>query len=247
MLEEILPAGVAVAATREDILDAALFPEEEAVVGRAVEKRRLEFTTARACARRALAQLGMPPVAIPSGPRGEPRWPTGVVGSITHCDGYRACALAAASDWATVGIDAEPNLPLPDGVLGDIALREERRQLGDLAAEAGEVHWDRLLFSIKEAVYKAWFPLAERWLGFEDALVAIDRQRGTFSARLSVPGPILDRRELTGFCGRWLARDGIVLAAIANPVGAPGQPVPTGQRSAGSPTSTSPRAWLSTS
>lgn len=215
MFEEILPPPAVVAETRDDILDLALYPEEEAVVGRAVEKRRREFTTARACARQALARLGLEPLAIPPGPHGEPRWPAGVVGSITHCEGYRACAVANAGDLATVGIDAELNEPLPEGVLGNIALPEERERLRELTLEAPEVHWDRLIFSIKESVYKAWFPLKGRWLGFEDALVAIDGQRGTFAARLLVPGPILDGRELTRFDGSWLARDGFVLTAIA--------------------------------
>ena len=216
MIEQILPASVAVTATRED-LEEELYPEEESVVGRAVEKRRREFTTARACAREALMQLGLPRQAIPSGSRGEPHWPAGVVGSITHCDGYRACAVARASDLVTLGVDAEPNEPLPHGLLGDIALPEEREWLRYLREQAPEAHWDRLLFSIKESVYKAWFPLAERWLGFEDAVVAIDRHRRSFSAHLLVPGPHVDGRELRGFHGRWLVAEGLVLAAIAVP------------------------------
>lgn len=215
MLERILPAEVAVAATPRDILDAALFPEEEAVVCRAVERRRREFATARACAREALGRLGIAPVAIPPGPRGEPRWPDGIVGSITHCDGYRACAVARHADLATIGIDAEPNQPLPKGVLGDIALPAERGRLRELALEAPDVHWDRLLFCIKESVYKAWFPLAQRWLGFEDAEVSIDSRRGSFAARLLVPGPIVGGAELKRLEGRWAVGDGLVLAAIA--------------------------------
>jgi 4'-phosphopantetheinyl transferase EntD len=216
VLERILPAGVTVVATRED-LDVELYPEEEAVVERAVGKRRREFTTARACARDALERIGHPPGPIPTGARGEPLWPAGIVGSITHCDGYRACAVARSAELLTVGVDAEPDQPLPDGVLGDIALAEEREWLRDLARQAPETHWDRLLFSIKESIYKAWFPLAERWLGFEDALVEIDRQRGSFSARLLVPGPRVEGGELRGFRGSWLAADGLVLAAIALP------------------------------
>ena len=215
MLERILPTTVAVAATRDDVSDAALFPEEEDTIRRAVEKRRREFATARACARDALGQLGMPAVAIPSGERGEPLWPVGVVGSITHCDGYRACAVARRRDLTTVGIDAEPDLPLPDGLLADIALPEERRHLSELTFSHPAVHWDRLLFSIKESIYKAWYPLAGRWLGFEDALVTIDRPRRSFTARLLVPGPTVGGAELSGFSGRWLAGEGLVLAAIA--------------------------------
>jgi enterobactin synthetase component D / holo-[acyl-carrier protein] synthase len=214
MLERILPAGVAVAASSED-LDTALFPEEEAMIERAVEKRRREFVTARACAREALAQLGQSPQAILSGSRGEPLWPRGIVGSITHCDGYRACAVARTDDLLTVGVDAEPNQSLPDGLLGDIALPEEREALRTLAGEEPGISWDRLLFSAKEAVYKAWYPLAERWLGFEDAIVAFDPDAKTYSVRLLVPGPVVDGRELSGFAGRWVVDGGLVLTAIA--------------------------------
>jgi enterobactin synthetase component D / holo-[acyl-carrier protein] synthase len=220
VLERILPSATVVVATTGD-LEASLFPEEAAALGRPVEKRRREFVTARACARRALAQLGLPERAVPSGPRGEPVWPDGVVGSITHCAGYRACALARAEDVVTIGVDAELDAPLPAGLLPDVALPEERRRLGALAAADPLVSWDRLLFSIKESIYKAWFPLARQWLGFEDAAVTIDPQRGTFSAQLLVPGPTVRGAVLDGFAGRWLAEDGLLLAAVALPARAP--------------------------
>jgi 4'-phosphopantetheinyl transferase EntD len=216
MLERILPTSVVVRSTRIDI-DAPLYPEEEALVERAVAKRRKEFTTARACAREALAELGLPAQAILSGPKGEPLWAAGVVGAITHCEGYRACALARSNELRSIGVDAEPHLALPKGLLGDIALPEEREQLRELARRSPATHWDRLLFSIKESVYKAWFPLAERWLGFEDATISIDPEKQSFGARLLVPGPVVDGRELNGFSGRWLADEGLVMAAIALP------------------------------
>ncbi len=220
MLERILPATAAVVATADD-LEAPLFPEEEEALGRPVEKRRREFVTARACSRQALARLGMPAQAIPAGPKGEPVWPPGVVGSITHCAGYRACALARDADLVTIGVDAEIDEPLPQGLLSDVALPEERRQLRALALAEPRVSWDRLLFSIKESVYKAWFPLARQWLGFEDATVTIDRVGGTFSAHLLVPGPTVCGAVLDGFAGRWLAAEGLLLAAIALPARAP--------------------------
>jgi len=214
MLEELLPAGVAVAVARGDIAD-ALLPEEKPFIAQAVEKRRREFTTGRACARSALARLGLPPCPIPTGPHGAPQWPAGVIGSITHCEGYRACAAARTEQLASIGIDAELNAPLPDGLLGDIALAEEREQLLALARAEPGVSWDRLLFSAKESVYKAWYPLAERWLGFEDAYLTIDRDRCAFSARLLVEGPTLNGAKLSGFTGSWSVREGIVLTAIA--------------------------------
>jgi 4'-phosphopantetheinyl transferase EntD len=114
-----------------------------------------------------------------------------------------------------VGIDAEPDAPRPAGVLDLVALPAERAAL---SAVPPQVSWDRLLFCAKESVYKAWYPLAGRWLGFEEAEVAVDPEAGTFTARLLVPGPPLDGRPLTGFAGRWLARDGFILTAIVVPV-----------------------------
>jgi len=217
MLERILPDSVAVSATREDEASEDLFPEEAEQIAKAVPARRREFVTGRACARSALAKLGIPPQAIPTGPRGAPQWPAGIVGSITHCQGYRACAAARTADLLTVGIDAEPNEALPDGLLPDIALPPEREAIAALTASNPAVSWDRLLFCIKESVYKAWFPLTQRWLGFEDAMVSIDAPRGRFAARLLVPGPSPGGREIAMFAGSWLARDGLLLAAIAMP------------------------------
>jgi 4'-phosphopantetheinyl transferase EntD len=215
MIERILPPAVVAVSTRADIEDVELFPAEQAAIGRAVEKRRREFATVRACTRTAYERLGLSPAAVVPGDKGEPSWADGVVGSITHCDGYRACALARSSDVLTLGIDAERNSPLPPGLLEDVTTPEERPALRALARQAPHVHWDKLLFSAKESVYKAWYPLARRWLGFEDAVVTIDRDGGGFSARLLVPGPTVAGRPLTALSGRWLAADGLVATAIA--------------------------------
>ena len=217
MIEELLPATAIAVEAFDDQAPARLFPEEERLVGRAVGKRRREFATARACAHRALAELGLEPGPILTGERGEPLWPSGVAGSIAHCDGYRGCVVAPMSELASVGIDAEPHAPLPDGLLPDVSLPGEREMLARLAAATPAIHWDRLLFSAKESVYKTWFPLARRWLGFEDAELTIDPRARSFEARLLVPGRRHAGAELRGFSGRWLVRDGLVLTAIALP------------------------------
>lgn len=217
MIERLLPSWVRAVETTQDAAEDTLFPAERAVVSKAVAKRRLEFTTVRACARAALAELGVPPAPILPGVRGAPGWPDGVVGSMTHCAGYRAAAVAWGRSAASIGIDAEPHGPLPDGVLGAIARPEEQSRLAELAVSAPGVHWDRLLFSMKESVYKAWFPLTGRWLDFEEASVTVDPAAATFRARLQVPGPVLGGRELTGFTGRFEVSDTLVLTAIAVP------------------------------
>jgi 4'-phosphopantetheinyl transferase EntD len=214
VIEEILPAGAVGAEAFGDSPGLVLFPEEEALVARAVDKRRREFTTARTCARTALVDLGVAPAPILPGERGAPQWPPGIVGSITHCAGYRAAAVARACDVLTVGLDAEPDEVLPGGVLEVVSLPGERERLRDLAAAVPGTCWDRLLFCAKEATYKAWFPLTRRWLGFEDADVTINATDGTFESRLLVPAPDVGGSPLAGFTGRWLARDGLLLTAI---------------------------------
>jgi len=214
VIGDILPPGVAAEEAFGDLPETLLFPEEEEVVAKAVDKRRREFTTARACARAALAKLGLPAVPIVPGPRGAPQWPAGVVGSITHCDGYRACAVARDSDIVTIGLDAEPHDKLPDGVLDAVSLAPERARLAELTAVIPGVCWDRMLFCVKESVYKAWFPLTGRWLGFEDACVDFNPDAKSFSARLLVPGPVVNGRHLDGFSGRWLVSGGLIVTAI---------------------------------
>jgi 4'-phosphopantetheinyl transferase EntD len=217
VIEEILPPEVAAAEAFGDAPPGALLPEEEAAIARAVATRRREFTTGRACARAALAKLGLPPVPIVPGFRGAPQWPAGVTGSITHCAGYRASAVARLADVAALGLDAEPHGALPGGVLERIAVPQELAWLPELAAAVPGVSWDRLLFCAKESVYKAWFPLTRRWLGFEQAAVTVDPETGTFTAALLEPAEALDGRRLASFDGRWLVRDGLVLTAVTVP------------------------------
>ncbi|MDH6145474.1 4'-phosphopantetheinyl transferase EntD [Kitasatospora sp. GP30] len=221
MIRDLLPECVSGVDSREDVTAAGtLYPQEEAVIQAAVEKRRREFTTVRACARQAMAALGLAPAPVLPGPRGEPQWPAGVVGSMTHCLGYRAAALARTTHVRSLGIDAEPAEPLPDGVLEAVALPAEQSELAAAHAADAQVPWDRLLFSAKESVYKTWFPLAHRMLDFSEARLSFhrtpgDATGGTFTARLLAHAPTVP----AVFEGRWLVSDGIVLTAIVLPAG----------------------------
>ncbi|MGW4198812.1 4'-phosphopantetheinyl transferase family protein [Streptomyces sp. NPDC005004] len=226
MIEELLPESVvAVEAFGEPRdADSALFPEERPLVARAVAKRRREFASVRVCARHAMEKLGVPPAPVLTGERGAPVWPEGLTGSMTHCDGYRAAALVRTGELASLGIDGETHAALPDGVLDAIALPGERERHRALAAARPEVHWDRLLFSAKESVYKAWFPLTRAWLDFAEADIELlpgadGAARGAFHARLLVPGPVVAGVRLAGFQGRWVIGQGLVLTAVPVPHG----------------------------
>ncbi|MFT4396349.1 4'-phosphopantetheinyl transferase family protein [Gordonia lacunae] len=216
MIEQLLPAGVASAEAFADPPGLVLLPAEQSLISRAVEKRRREFTTVRHCARQALGELGHEPVPILKGDKGAPVWPAGIVGSLTHCDGYRAATVAYAMAVRSLGIDAEPHDSLPDGVLEHTSLPAEREVL---ATRSGDLHWDRLLFCAKEATYKAWFPVAKRWLGFEDAHITFEQSTptsGTFTSRILIDPAAADGGPpLLEFSGRWLVERGIITTTIA--------------------------------
>ena len=208
MIADILPAAAAVAESLgpEPAPDPGLFPAEQALVRTADPRRRAEFMAGRACARTALARLGLTTAPVLAGVAGEPRWPAGVTGSITHCAGYRACAVARTTDLAGLGIDAEPNARLPAGLIESVAGPAERAWIARQAAAAPAVCWDRLLFSAKEAVGKLWYPLTGHWLGPGQLAVFAD-PAGTFDVQVA-------GSRLTG---RWLARGGLVMTAISRP------------------------------
>ncbi|MFE9679809.1 4'-phosphopantetheinyl transferase [Streptomyces sp. NPDC002701] len=233
MIEELLPESVVAVEAHDDERAEGtqgtapypeLYPEEEALIARAVEKRRREFALVRGCARQAMEKLGVPPQAVLPGDRGAPQWPTGLIGSMTHCEGYAGAALARATDLASLGIDAEPHRQLPDGVLSSVALPDEDRRLRVLAGRYPAIHWDRLLFSAKESVYKAWFPLTGKWLDFSEADIEVfmdpgHTTSGSLRAALLVPGPVVDGRRIGSFDGRWTVSRGLVATSMTVPHG----------------------------
>ncbi|MEW2417690.1 4'-phosphopantetheinyl transferase superfamily protein [Streptomyces sp. NPDC046866] len=214
MIQQLLPRHIAAVDTHHDRHELTLFPEEEAHIREAVPKRRHEYTTARWCARRALAQLGLPAAPITPGHRGAPQWHPSVTGSITHCAGYRAAAVAHRSRTRALGIDAEPHQPLPEGVLESIALPAECAWVRRHARTHPGTHWDRLLFSIKETVYKTWYPLTAQPLEFEDALITPHPETHTFTAQIFPHRPTPYPTTLTG---HYTTENGIILTTLTIP------------------------------
>src|ERR687891_293388 len=203
MIATLVPASAS-AETFSDVPESTMFSEEAAAVASAGAERRREFGTVRWCARKALRQLGVSAVPILPNEDRAPRWPVGVVGSMTHCAGYRAAVVARSGELCGVGIDAEPHAALPTDVLELVLRDEERAGLVALAATGPDLHWDRIVFCAKEAVYKAWFPLTGSWLDFEDVSITV-RLDGTFGARL---------RD-ADLSGSWKVDHGLILAATS--------------------------------
>src|SRR5918999_1922097 len=116
MIETLMPAS-ACAEMFSDAPESTMFSIEAAAVEGAVAERRREFGTVRYCAREALLKIGVPAVPVLPDLDGAPQWPVGVVGSMTHCAGYRAAAVARSGRVFGVGIDAESHAAVPEAAL----------------------------------------------------------------------------------------------------------------------------------
>jgi 4'-phosphopantetheinyl transferase EntD len=184
-----------------------LLPEEEDLLGPVSDSRRLEFALGRACARQCMRALDREVAPVLIGAGREPLWPTGLVGSITHTGSFAAAAMAATAALRGIGLDAEPDSPLPSGVLERISTVGER-SWADRVDPAVLRHPGRLLFCAKEATYKVWYPLARRWLEFGDVSIEVDELSARFRVHVLVDGPF---RELEG---RYSIVDGLILAGI---------------------------------
>jgi 4'-phosphopantetheinyl transferase EntD len=181
----LFPATVKGVELSDPELAAPLFPEEEASIARAVDKRKLEFTLGRTAARKALGALGLPPVALPSLPDRSVAWPDRAWGSITHADGICAAVAALRTHHAGVGLDAEVRQRVKRELWRHIATEREVGWLSSARDEHEAAARATLLFSAKEAFYKAQFCASRGWVGFHDADISID-DSGAFEVRLLV-------------------------------------------------------------
>jgi len=206
--EALLPDPVVVATAEHDV-DGILADDERAAVATALPGRRAEFATGRVLARQALAALGIRPGSIPVARSGAPVWPSGVVGSITHCAGLRACAVGRRDEHAGIGIDATPARPLPGGVLARVAdLGSAPVAAGlDALRAAGVTAPDSVLFAAAEAVAKARTSAHGGWHGIDGAEIALHPD-GSFAVR-ALRGPAF------AGTGRWAVAGGLALAGIA--------------------------------
>jgi 4'-phosphopantetheinyl transferase EntD len=152
-----------------------LLPEEIGAFAASVIKVRRASGAVRLVARELMPLFGCPPRAIPKSAAGMPVWPEGIVGSLAHDNAVAVAAMAAKSDFLSVGVDIEPAEPLEPGLLEIVATPNERR-----GAASDPLH-GRLLFTIKEAVYKAVNPLDGVFLDHHD--VEVNLAEGTAAVR----------------------------------------------------------------
>jgi 4'-phosphopantetheinyl transferase EntD len=153
----------------------ALLPEEFGAFAASVIKVRRASGAARTVARKLLSRFGQAERAIPKSTAGMPVWPDGIVGSLAHDAQVAVAAIALRREFLSVGVDVEPAEPLDPDLLDIVATTRERENIPD------DPCGGRVLFSVKEAVYKAVYPLDGVFLDHHD--VEVDFAAGTAAVR----------------------------------------------------------------
>lgn len=210
LLESLLPAEIrACAATVTNCVD-DLLPSERPFIANAVASRQREFATGRVLARRLLADLGHPDFPLVRDKDRVPRWPDGVVGSISHSGSLCVVAVALESQFRGVGLDIEPDEPVESDIERVVCRGDEHDWVvGGKGDERGRRC--RVIFSVKEAVYKAFYPRTRVFWSFQDVNVSVDLERGRYRALLPESAGIAQVE------GRVQRRDGWILSTLAVP------------------------------
>ena len=207
VIQDLFPPGVCVAIGRERATDEPLHPDEAELARAMGPARRREFAAGRACARRAMRELGVPDGPVLRGLRRAPLFPHGVVGSITHTNGFCAAAVARSRRSRASASTPSATRRSPSAPPRGSARRASSPRCARCPGRSPE-RWAAIVFSAKETLYKAYFPLTGFFIGFRDArsrCLPRPTTPGRFEARLlrrDAPDAAGQRR----FAGRYAMR-----------------------------------------
>jgi len=181
----------------------SIFPEEKKIVSQAVSKRRNEFFSGRLAAHKVLQELGATPQPLLNDYNGIPIWPERFTGSISHCDQWCGAVAAKTDIVKSLGLDVEPNTPLPDELGSMIISPQEMPFLSQTTLTM--VDWKKIIFCAKEAFYKCLFPLTGCFLEFREVellMIQTTETTGIFTGKIvrenNIPLDLINEIQ-----GRW--------------------------------------------
>lgn len=151
----------------------------------AASKRKTEYLAGRVCAREALRLATGQPTVPDIGDDRAPVWPAGSVGAITHGAGWAGALAASRGHYHGLGLDVEQRLSdqRAERLVDQILTPEEKaRHAAELATGMG--HLLTLIFSMKESLFKALYPIVQRRFYFQDAELVSWSKQGQATLRL---------------------------------------------------------------
>lgn len=178
MLSSPFPPDIAFACVTPDIADKRRLPDDEEFI---CEKwlspeRRQQFRMGRLAAHFALETLGGNAWApILRGPAGEPLWPCSFTGCISNTTGCAIAAAAHLGDYYSLGLDLERK---------DRRINPNIRKFICTEAEADKMQSEEdllFIFTAKECLYKALYPLCSCFISFQDMELNREAETGAWS------------------------------------------------------------------
>lgn len=171
-----------------------LMGDEVLSVEQVAPARAREFGAGRAAARAAMEMLGQCPRPVLQGEDRAPVWPPGLTGSITHSARDCLAVVTDDPDIRALGLDLEPASALDAALWPVICTPSEIDWLASLGpSQRG--HFAKLIFSAKEAVYKAQYVLSRTLLEFHDVTLSINLASNTFDAHFNTGIAGIDRGD----------------------------------------------------
>ncbi len=214
LLARILPDTIGAGSADPRLPQPEPWPGESRLGPNSAEKRRREFAAGRAAARAAMSSLGLPAAAVPSGADRAPVWPAGLCGSVSHCDSGCLALTGLQTRWTAIGIDLEPALPLPEKLIPAIAADAEREML-ESTGPGQSALMARVLFSAKEAAFKAQYTRSRQFIGFKGAELRFGPDQGQFTITLNVSAPPFGKGA--ALAGRYVIGAGHIITLVTLP------------------------------
>jgi 4'-phosphopantetheinyl transferase EntD len=214
-LSGLFPSGVIAAELTVPAPRELLSSAELQSIAHCADKRIQDFTAGRACAHRALSELGILDFSLLAGEHREPIWPASIIGTITHTYGYAAAVVARQRDLRSVGLDCEVIDSVDEELWSRICTHAEIQRLAQLPP-AERDRQAALIFAAKEAFYKCQFPLTREWVGFEDVVIEpVDWPGDTGSLRIIPQKKLpLEAERLAHLVSRFQFRGPWVITAV---------------------------------
>jgi enterobactin synthetase component D / holo-[acyl-carrier protein] synthase len=136
---------------------------------RMVDKRKSEFLAGRYCAQKTLIDAGSHNTQVHIGSNNTPYWPSGFVGSLTHCANLSIAYASKRSDFRNIGVDVEKIMnPELAQKISKLVFQEDKK------VHDWPLSYESLLtlvFSAKEAVFKAIYHDVGYVFGFDKVKV----------------------------------------------------------------------------
>src|SRR5207248_2715445 len=141
-----------------------------------------------------------------------PLWPDGFVGSISHSDLFCAAVAGRTDRYAGIGIDIDIDEAVSAPIRQMICRADEDD--GFVHVEGRSIDATKLIFVVKEALFKAYYPASRNFLDFHDVRIVISAHAGVFEAEIvRLTGPSLSGRRHYG--GRFSRIGNHLVAAVA--------------------------------